>query len=171
MSSTAATVIARAEERARQDPEFVAVLAALLSTPTRAAGCLARAAATEVNQQRTGDALTEFKAAALTTAQVQKLLGVGTPQAVHRLRSRGKLLGEQIGNATWFPAWQFVDGKIRRELPRVIELLRRFTDDVVAADRIMRLARDDLRGRSIAEALNRPKDAEAAWSVLTELAA
>lgn len=171
MGSSAAAVIARAEERAREDPDFVEVLAALLDTSTSAAGTFVRAAALELSRQRYGDVLTEFKAAALTTAQVQKLLGLRTPQAVHRLRSRGKLLGEAIGNATWFPAWQFAGGRLRPDLARIIEILRRFTDDVVACDRVMRVERDDLGGRSIAEALDQPKRAAAAWSALAELAA
>lgn len=87
------------------------------------------------------------------------------------MRSRGKLLGAAVGNQTWFPAWQFDGDRLRADLPRILELLGRFTDDAVAADRIMRLAHDELGRRSIAEALSRPRTAETAWRLLAALGA
>ena len=94
-----------------------------------------------------------------------------TPQAVHRLRSRGKLIGSAVGNQTWFPAWQFDGGRMRPDLPRILELLARFTSDPLAADRIMRLKHDELGDTSIAEALRNPKTTETAWRMLTSLGA
>ena len=41
----------------------------------------------------------------------------------------------------------------------------------MAADRIMRITRDELGGASIAAALRWPGDAESAWRMLTELGA
>ena len=41
----------------------------------------------------------------------------------------------------------------------------------LAADRIMRIKRDELRGTSIAEALRHPKTAEAAWLTLSSIGA
>ena len=54
----------------------------------------------------------------MPTPKVQELLGLGSPQAVHRLRTRGKLLGRAVGNRTWFPAWQFDDDRVRPDLPK-----------------------------------------------------
>lgn len=163
-------VISRAEARAARDPAFAELLALLVDTPMAGAGSYTRVAARHLNQQRRRAAVEAFKAAALPTADVQHLLGLGTPQAVHRLRSRGKIIGLPVGNATWFPAWQFAGGQLSNDLPRMLELLHRFSDDVVALDRVMRLRRDELGGASIAEALDRRRTAAAAWNVLAELA-
>jgi hypothetical protein len=163
-------VIARAEARAKVDPAFAELLTTLVDAPTGAAGSYTREAAHQLNARRSQDALEEFKAGALPTAAVQGLLGFGTPQAVHQLRSRDRIIGVALGNGTWFPAWQFAGGQLRPDLARILELLRRFTADVIAADRAMRLIREDLGGRSIAAALDQPDQAPAAWTALTDLA-
>lgn len=85
---------------------------------------------------------------------------------MHRLHSRGKLLGRQIGNATWFPAWQFRDGERRGDLDEILAALERFTSDAIAADRVMRLQRDELSGQSIVDSLDRPRKRVLAWSIL-----
>ena len=165
---TVAQVMARAEARARVDPDFVGLINRLVDLPTGPAGELDHAAASAVSERRRRDALEEFRSAALSTSEVRDLLGLGTPQAVHRLRSRGRLIGLQIGNHTWFPAWQFSGGTIREDLPRILELLATFTSDPVAADRVMRILREDL-GTSVAGALDRPERAAEAWRALAEL--
>jgi hypothetical protein len=170
-AKTSPQVIARAEARARLDPDFADLLASLVEAPTSAAGQYERIAAQEVSDRRRGDALDEFLRSALPTSAVQELLHLGTPQAVHRLRSRGRLIGLQHGNHTWFPAWQFSGGELRPDLPVILERLGEFTIDPVAADRVMRLVRDDLDGMSIASALDSPARASAAWDALAELAA
>jgi hypothetical protein len=162
-------VLAKAEARAQLDPDFFHLLALLVEAPSSSAGEYDRLAAQGINDARRRDAIEEFREAALPTGTVQKLLGAGTPQAVHRLRSRGRIIGHAIGNQTWFPAWQFTKGEIRLDLPEILGRLRRFTGDVIAADRAMRLVRDDLGGLSIAAALDRPATAPVAWSALGEL--
>ena len=154
----------------RIDPEFANALAAFVDAPGEGAGDYIHTAAGEVNSARRRKAAEQFRAECLTTASVQRLLGLGTPQAVHRLRSRGRLLGMQIGNATWFPSWQFSDGHVREDLPRILELLRKFTSDPVASDRVMRLVRDDLGGRTISASLDDPAWSAAAWDALADLA-
>jgi hypothetical protein len=170
-AKTSAQVIARAEARARLDPDFADLLASLVEAPTSAAGEYERIAAQQVSDRRRRDALDEFLTSALPTSAVQELLHLGTPQAVHRLRSRGRLIGLQHGNHTWFPAWQFSGGDFRADLPVILERLAEFTLDPVAADRAMRLMRDDLGGMSIASALDCPAWAGAAWGALAELSA
>jgi len=70
-----------------------------------------------------------------------------------------------------FPAWQLDSGRLRPDLPRILELLARFTSDPLAADRIMRLKHDELGDTSIAEALRKPKTTETVWRMLTSLGA
>jgi len=168
-SRPSAHLIAKAEARARLDPDFLDLLARLVDAPSSSAGEFDRLAARGINDARRRDVIQEFTAAALPTGTVQELLGVGTPQAVHRLRSRGRILGQAVGNQTWFPAWQFSPGGIRPDLPEILERLNRFSSDVIAADRTMRLVRNDLGGLSIVAALDRPGKAQSAWAALDEL--
>ena len=170
MAPTAtAGVISRAERRAAADPRFAGALLELVDAPSSAAGSLSHRAALAVDRQRRDDVREQFLQGSLATSEVQRLLSLRTPQAVHRLRSRGKLVGRQIGNATWFPAWQFADGERRPAPDELLALLGRFTSDAVAADRIMRLRREELGGRSIAESIDRPRKAAVAWSILRSL--
>lgn len=87
------------------------------------------------------------------------------------MRTRGKLLGTAVGNQTYFPAWQFDADRVRADLPRILELLGRYTSDPLAADRIMRLEHPELKDTSVAEALRDTRTAEAAWRILTSLGA
>lgn len=126
-----------------------------------------RPVATALNAARRAGALAELKGGSWTSEQVGSYLArVNTRQGVHRLRERGRLWGRTIGNATYYPAWQFAGGDLRPDLPRVLSLLARFTTDVVAADRVMRLPREELGGRSIAEALDDAHHADTAWRLL-----
>ena len=157
--------------RALKDSRFAKVLDALLSAPTTPQGTLERTAARRLSDQRRAALVEDFVSGSMRTSEVQALLKLRTPQAVHRLRSRGKLIGSAVGNQTWFPAWQFDGGRARDDLPRIVDVLARFTSDPLAADRIMRLEHEELGGRSIAEALRKPKTAEIAWRMLTSLGA
>jgi hypothetical protein len=132
---------------------------------------ISRVAAGTLNEQRRTALVQDFRDGSVPTPKVRELLGLGSPQAVHRLRSRGKLLGAAVGNQTWFPAWQFDDDRLRPDLPKILELLARFTSDPFAADRIMRLKHDELGGLSIAEALRRRNTADTAWRMLTAVGA
>lgn len=171
MPTTVAPIAQQVADRARADAGFAQVLDALLEAPTVPQGTLEHIAARALNDQRRAALIDDFVAGALPTPKVQVLLRLGTPQAVHRLRSRGKLIGAAVGNQTWFPAWQFDDGRVRAELPAILELLGRFTSDPLAADRVMRLTHDELGGVSIAEALRHPDTAGTARRLLTALGA
>ncbi|ORV50090.1 hypothetical protein AWC02_05765 [Mycolicibacter engbaekii] len=171
MPTAAAPIARQVAERARTDAGFAQVLDALLDAPTAPQGTLERIAAHALNDQRRAAVIDDFVAGALPTPKVQELLRLGTPQAVHRLRSRGRLIGAAVGNQTWFPAWQFDDARPRTDLPQILELLGRFTTDPLAADRIMRLTHDELGGVSIAEALRHPETAPVARRLLASLGA
>jgi hypothetical protein len=165
------TVVQRVAERARTEPGFAEVLEAVLKAPITPDGTLERVAAQSLNEERRSALVREFLEGSLATPKVQQRLGLQSPQAVHRLRSRGKLVGSAVGNQTYFPAWQFDADRLRTDLPRILELLSTFTNDSLAADRIMRLTHDELGGLSIAEALRRPKTADAAWRMLASIGA
>ncbi|MEO8815767.1 MAG: hypothetical protein ABI307_05940 [Mycobacterium sp.] len=171
MPATVIPIARQVAERARKDAGFAQVLDALLGAPTVPQGTLEHIAARALNDQRRAAVVDDFVAGALPTPQAQALLRLGTPQAVHRLRSRGKVIGVAVGNQTWFPAWQFDDDRLRPDLPRIMDLLARFTTDPLAADRVMRLTHNELGGVSIAEALRRPQTANAGWQMLTALGA
>ncbi len=171
MSAAAAPLADRVAARAQNDVRFARVLTALLDAPSTPGGTLERIAAQAVNQQRRTALVQDFVDGSIPTPDVQTLLNLRTPQAVHRLRTRGKLLGAAVGNQTYFPAWQFDNDRIRTDLSRILELLDRYTSDPLAADRIMRLDHAELNDTSIAEALRNPRDAKAAWQILTSLGA
>ena len=169
---TAAIPLARrVEARVRRDPDFAVVIDALLQAPSSPSGQLEMVAASALNQQRRQAVVGDFVEAALPTPEVQALLGLATPQAVHRLRSRGKLIGEAVGNQTWFPAWQFDADRVRPDLGRILGAVHHFSADPLAVDRVLRLAQDELDGLSIAEALRHPALAETAWRLLTAVGA
>jgi len=171
MTAAVAPLARQVAARARRDARFARVVDALLDAPTAPQGKLERIAAHNLNDERRAALVGDFVEGSMRTAEVQRLLGLQTPQAVHRLRTRGKLLGAAVGNQTWFPTWQFDADRVRRDLPRILDLLARFTSDPVAADRIMRITHDELGGRSIAEALRNGKTAETAWPMLTSVGA
>jgi hypothetical protein len=171
MSAVTVPLARQVAERASQEPGFAEVLEAVLKAPIAPQGTLERIAAGSLNEERRGAVVHEFVDGSLPTPKVQQRLGLQSPQAVHRLRTRGKLLGSAVGNQTWFPAWQFDTDRLRTDLPKILELLATFTTDPLAADRIMRLTHDDLGGSSIAEALRRPKTADTAWQILAAVGA
>jgi hypothetical protein len=171
MSAALAPLVRQVEARARQDAGFAQVLDELLLAPTTPQGKLEHVAARSINERRRAVLASDFKGGSLPTSEVQHLLRFASPQAVHRLRSRRKLLGAPVGNQTWFPAWQFENDRLHTDLPRILELLTRFTSDPVAADRIMRMTRDELDGSSIVNALRDPARADVAWRILTSLGA
>lgn len=169
MTAAVTPLVRDIEKRARRDAGFLRVLDALRDAPTGPHGVLEHAAAHALNEQRRAVLLAEFVDGALSTSQVQTQLGYASPQAVHRLRTRKRLIGIAVRNKTWFPAWQFDIGRLRADLPRILGLLGDYTSDPVAADRVMRIRRDDLGDTSTAEALDHPTSAEAAWRALTAL--
>lgn len=169
MGTAADALGRRARDRATREPAFATVLEAILDAPTEDTAELTHVAARQLNDVRRQQALEEFRTGSLSTAEVQRRLGRASAQSVHVLRSRGQLLGRTIGNATWFPAWQLQGDALREDLPRLLTALGRFSDDALAADLVMRLRRDELGGRSLADALDDPRRAATAWNLLGAL--
>jgi hypothetical protein len=164
-------LLSQVEERVRRDPDFAKLLDALVDAPTVPLEELEHIAARKLNDERRGGLMRDFLDGAISTREVQSRLGYDTPQAIHQLRRRGKLLGATVGNNTWFPAWQFENDRLRSDLPEILELLTRFTSDPVVGDRIMRIKHDELAGASISEALRRKKTAGTAWQMLAAVGA
>ena len=106
MTAAVAPLAHRVAARAQKDTRFAKVLDVLLTAPTTPQGTLERIAARTLSDQRRAALVEDFVGGAMRTPEVQALLKLRTPQAVHRLRSRGKLIGSAVGNQTWFPAWQ-----------------------------------------------------------------
>lgn len=171
MPSVATPLARRVEARASRDRDFAAAVNALLQAPSSPSGQLEMVAAAFLNQQRREAVVRSFVEGSLPTPTVQTLLGMGSPQAVHRLRSRGKIIGAAVGNQTWFPAWQFDPDRLRPDLSRILEAALRLSGDPLAIDRTLRLAHDELDGLSISEALRRPAMAETAWQLLAAVGA
>jgi hypothetical protein len=162
-------LLARVAVEARKDPGRVGpVLQVLIGEEPDTPGGL-RVVAVRLNDVRLAAAHEEFRAGSLTADEVRRRLGVRSRQAVHALRDRGRLMGRTFGNQTWFPAWQLDGSGLRADLAALLGALRRFSDDAVAADRIMRLPRPELDGLSLAEALDEPGRRDLAWALLGRL--
>ena len=87
--TTAVAPLARAvAARAKEDAGFAQILDALLTAPATPQGTLERIAARTLNDQRRAALVEDFVDGAMRTPEVQTLLKLGTPQAVHRLRSQ-----------------------------------------------------------------------------------
>ncbi|MGH8993899.1 MAG: hypothetical protein ACRDZ7_20495 [Acidimicrobiia bacterium] len=169
MSDAVESLLARVSVEARRDPVRVRpVLQVLVGDEPDHEGGL-REVASQLNEARRDSLLAEFRAGSLTADAVRQLLGLGSRQAVHQLRQRGRLLGRTLGNTTLFPAWQFAGGALRPDLPALLQALCRFSTDAVAADRIMRLPRPELDGRSLAEAIDKPNSADVVRVLLDRL--
>ena len=155
--------------RAQKDAGFAQVLDALLAAPTTPQGTLERVAARTLSDQRRASLVQDFVDGSPRTPEVQALLKLRTPQAVHRLRRRGKLIGSAVGNQTSFPTWQFDGGRMRPDLPRILAaraspwIPLRLTGS--CASSVTNSA------TSIAEALRKPDPAETAWLTLSSLGA
>src|SRR5271154_2098823 len=107
MSTAVAPLVEQVAERARTEPGFAEVLDAILGAPTTPQGTLERVAAHSLNEERHTALGHECVEGWLASAKVQRRRAPRSPQAVHRRRSRGKLLRSAVGTQTDFPAWQF----------------------------------------------------------------
>src|ERR1700739_1625817 len=102
MSTALAPLARQVAERAMNDPRFAEELDALLEGAPGPQGTLERVAASSLNDERRGALVREFVEGSLPTPEVQERLDLHSPQAVHRLRSRGKPVGAGGGNPNRF---------------------------------------------------------------------
>jgi hypothetical protein len=165
-----ADLMDRVAAMAETDPATRSVLQVLVGdrpTDLAALGTVARA----VNEERRRVAVDDFVSASLRTSEViARLPGVTSRQAVSKMRQAKTLLGRRIGRETYFPAWQFGSAGLRDDLPGILVALQRYvSDDAVAADRVMRLQREELGGRTLVDALGSRQDTADAWQILDAL--
>ena len=59
----------------------------------------------------------------------------------------------EISGRSWFPDWQFVDGRLVDGLPEVVHALADSGENAFSADGLMRTALPEEGGRSIADLL------------------
>src|SRR5688572_32811687 len=105
MGAAADALAKRARDRATREPAFATVLEAILDAPTEDAAELTHVAAGQVNDARRQQPLEDFRAGALTTADVQQRPGRTRAQSIHVLPTRATLLGRTSRNTTSCPAW------------------------------------------------------------------
>ena len=109
--------------------------------------------ARRLNVERLATRRAEFRAHAHPTSEVQALLGGITRQAVALRVAKKGLLSLELGGTSYFPDWQFGPDGPRPGLNRVVAALTDAGRGVLAADRLMRTALDEERGRTPAELL------------------
>ena len=111
------------------------------------------ALASTVNAHRVVAALREIRARAYPTEEVRALLGGISRQAVLAAGRNGRLMAIEISGRSWFPDWQFVDGRLVDGLPAVVRALADGGENAFSADGLMRTALPEEGGRSIADLL------------------
>jgi hypothetical protein len=108
-----------------------------------------------VNAHRVVAALRELRARAYPTDEVRELLGGISRQAVSQRVRSGRLMAIEISGRSWFPDWQFVDGRLVDGLPQVVRALIDSGENAFTAEGIMRTALPEEGGRSVADLLAR----------------
>lgn len=157
-SATLDRVLERLRSKAEANEDVAEVLEFLAADsvvdpfghPGEAVVAVARA----INRRRHQERHDEFRSRALSTPDVVALIGsMSNRKAVDRRRRRGTLLGVRVGNETLHPDWQFDRrrGDTREGLERILGALHQVTSDVLAADALMIVPRQDLGGVSVAD--------------------
>jgi hypothetical protein len=72
-------------------------------------------------------------------------------QAVSQRVAKGQLMSIQISGKSYFPEWQFADGRPVERLPEVIDALRETDHDTFTADALMSNPLPEEGGRTPAE--------------------
>ena len=144
-------------DRQQREPAVVEPVLALLADPEQhveVTDRLRRMAAT-LADQRDAAAVEAFLEGALPTSDViDRVRNWNDRRTVASARRRRQLLGLTVGRETYHPAWQFTCSGVRQDLSAAIgPLLEASAGDPVLADRIMRAARAELDGRSLADLL------------------
>jgi hypothetical protein len=101
-----------------------------------------------LNAHRIVALLRELRASSYSTEQVRELLGGVSRQAVsQRVRNR-RLLAIDISGRSWFPDWQFVDGRLVDGLAEVLAALAEAGKQPLAANSVMRTPLPEEDGRT-----------------------
>lgn len=156
MAERTRTVLAAVERRLADEPERVLPTLRLLADPDALLDeddQSTIALAKTLNAHRVVAMLRELRARSYTTAQVAEMLGGVSRQAVSLRVKNRRLLAIEISRRSYFPPWQFVDGRPVAGLPEVIEALTEDGRGALAADAVMRNPLPEEGGRTPAELL------------------
>jgi hypothetical protein len=151
-----AAVLEAVRRRLEEEPDQVLPTLRLLADPDALADPsdeTTKELARTLNAYRVATALRELRARSYTTADVAELLGGVSRQAVSARVAKGRLMSIEISGRSYFPSWQFVDGRPVQGLPDVIAALRGCGCDTFSADAIMCGALPEEEGRTPADLL------------------
>ena len=151
-----AAVLEAVRRRLEEEPERVLPVLRLLADPAALADPADETTVTlakTLNAYREVTALRELRARSYTTSEVADLLGGMSRQAVSARVAKGQLMSIEISGRSYFPSWQFVDGRPVEGLPQVIAALTELGEDTLSADALMRGELPEEGGRTIAEVL------------------
>lgn len=115
-----------------------------------------------VSRERRAVAIGDYTAASLTADE----LIAACPAIADRL---SELPSRTVAGTARYPAWVLAGDDLRPQLDPLLRLLGDYTSDAAAADRVMRLRRDDLGGGTLIEALDDPVRQQLAWQLLASL--
>jgi len=149
-------VLAAVRRRLDEDPDRILPTLRLLADPDALADPsdeTTRELARTLNAYREATALRELRARSYTTGDVAELLGGVSRQAVSARVAKGRLMSIEISGRSYFPSWQFVDGRPVKGLADVIAALTEDDGDVLVADAVMRRPLPEEEGRTPAELL------------------
>lgn len=147
-------VLTAVRQRLEEEPETVLPTLRLLIDPYRDANPLDEgtvALAKTLNAYRVVAQLRELRFRSYTTAQVAEMLGGMSRQAVSQRVAKGQLMAITISGKSYFPEWQFADGRPVERLPEVVAALRATDCDTFTADAVMRTALPEENGRTVAQ--------------------
>ncbi len=156
MAQNQQTLLAAVGRRLAEEPERVLTALQVIADPDALVAAddestisLART----VNAHRVVAALRELRARAYSTEQVRALLGGISRQAVSQRVRSSRLMAIEISGRSWFPDWQFVDGRLVDGLPQVVRALTAGGENAFSAEGLMRSSLPEEGGRSIADLL------------------
>jgi hypothetical protein len=149
-------VLAAVRKRLAEEPDRVMPVLQLIADPDaliepddESAVSLART----LNAHRIVASLRELRARAYGTDEVREMLGGISRQAVSQRVRGNRLMAIEISGKSWFPDWQFRDGRPVPGLPQVIRALHEAGQDTFTADAVMHNPLPEERGRSLADLL------------------
>jgi hypothetical protein len=157
MTRSRHAVLAAIERRLAEEPERVLPALQLIADPDALIDPhdeVTISLARTLNAHRIVAGLRDFRAHAYSTDEVRQLLGGVTRQAVSQRVRNKRLLSMEISGKSWFPDWQFADGRLVAGLPEVIAALDESNQDAYTADAVMRTPYPEENGRTLAELLH-----------------
>jgi hypothetical protein len=155
-SQSSQTVLAAVRKRLAEEPDRVLPALQVIADPDAMIEVdddSTIALARTLNAHRVVAGLREFRAHAYSTDHVREVLGGVSRQAVSQRVRNNRLMSMEISGKSWFPDWQFVDGRPVAGLATVVAALVEAGQDAYTADAVMRTALPEEGGRTPADLL------------------